>query len=389
MNIKLNAILKENFELFEDIVTGLNEYQSCFKFVLIDGMSMISDKDSLGLTEIFRISQKIKKKMDLDFLLTITDKVITLPESKKPCNTYIGITPGLATIHWETKDSKYILIRDILNITIQKALSSYLECNHESCLFSNQSTRSLNTICDACKLIINKQGTDVINLETLNKCLASVSRNEKKELTKITRSHSFLSGINDEDYVSEISAIIILELIGYSRLTEIEQKKQILKLQDTIKNNELMIEYFAEIIFLPTGSGCVLSMFGKITRQAINLVISLQQDILEQRLLVRFGMNFGSVFQYVDINGNSSVAGSGVNLAAKAMQCGDENHIIANRTVYDYFGNFDRWHRSLFTLLGKVEIGEDGELEIFNIFNEREQIGNANIPQMLTNMEKL
>jgi len=389
MNIKLNAILKENFELFEDIVMELNEYQSCFKFVLIDGMSMISDKDSLGLTEIFRISHKIKKKKDIDFLLTITDKVITLPESVEPCNTYIGISPGLATIHWEPKNSKFVLIRDIINISIQKAINSYLECNHETCLFSSKSTRSLKIICDDCKYVINKQNNESINMETIGECIASVSRQEKMELTKTTRSHAFLSGILDEDYVSEISDVIVLEIIGYSTLTETEQKKQILKLQETIKDNELMIEYFEEIIFLPTGSGCILSMFGKIARKAINIVISLQQDIIEQRLLVRFGINFGSIFQYEDINGNPSVAGSGVNFAAMAMQFGDENHIIATRTVYNYFGNLDRWHKNLFTSLGKVEIGNDKKLEMFNIYNEREQIGNANIPKTLKNLEKI
>jgi hypothetical protein len=389
MNINLNAILKDNFDIFEDIVIELNKFQSCFKFVLIDGMSMISDKDSLGLTEIFRISHKIKKKKDINFLLTITDKVITLPESVESCNTYIGISPGLATIHWKPNNSKFVLIRDIISISIQKAINSYLECNHETCLFSSKSTRSLKFICDDCKYVINKQDNKSIDMVTIGKCITSVNRQERMELTRTTRSHAFLSGIRDEDHISEISDVIVLEIIGYSTLTETEQKKQILKLQETIKDNELMIEYFEEIIFLPTGNGCILSMFGKIARKAINIVISLQQDIIEQRLLVRFGINFGSVFQYEDINGNPSVAGSGVNLAARAMQFGDANHIIATRTVYNYFGNLDRWHKNLFTSLGKVKIGENGELEIFNINSEREQIGNSNSPKMLKNMEKI
>lgn len=383
MIIWMNAILGGGYDNLKGYISDLNEIQSYFRFDLVDKISMSSDREEISLKELYGLSGKVKKIVDCDFLVTITDKKIIVPNSEEDCKSYLGITPGFSVVHWTVTYNKYELYKDIMHIAAQYATRTYLECNQDYCLFSKKSNQSLKLICDECKLKLSRSGISEADLEGIQKSVYTICKRYQKDSTNNRKSRDLLSGIEDDSYISDISAVIIMDIVGYSLLTDTEQKKRILLLQEIIRENKLMQKFFRDLIFLPTGDGCVISMFGKISRQAVKLAISLQQDIKSNGLLVRFGINFGSVFKYEDINGNLNVAGSGVNMAARAMDEGDENHIIANRTVYDYFGNVDKWYKQLFTSLGKVTIKHGEELELFNIYNEKEQIGNPALPLKL------
>ncbi len=48
---------------------------------------------------------------------------------------------------------------------------------------------------------------------------------------------------------------------------------------------------------------------------------------------LRMGIHTGPVYRVEDINAARNVAGSGINIAQRVMDCGDAGHILISKTV--------------------------------------------------------
>ncbi len=368
------------------IIEELNNHQHYFRFKRAGRLSLKDENQILDLKKLANASYKYKKAQQLDFLIVITDKQVIHSDTNTVFGLYTNIKLGLGFVHWASNEDKYQLIRNILRISIQREVGQIVECRNNNCFFDSGNQPSFKYICKSCSTLIqDKNGNQY--LESIRQCINKVGDLRVKEQLSSSKNLSLLDGIDDNEYVSDFSVVIMMDIVGYSLLTDTEQKKQILTLQEVIKDNEHIRQYFCDMIFLPTGDGCCLSMFGSIARKAVHFVTALQKDTKHRGLRVRFGINLGSVFKYKDINGNLNVAGSGVNLAARTMDKGDSNHIIANRTVYDYFGNLDAQHKKLFISLGKVRIKHNEYIEVFNICNPEEGIGNSEKPEKIKQAE--
>ena len=189
-----------------------------------------------------------------------------------------------------------------------------------------------------------------------------------------------ISRFSSETQVGSLSIVLIMDIVGYSNYTNDEQKKMIITLQKIIKSNPIIKNNIEDIKFLPTGDGCVISLKDTLFGYSIRLCADLQKSMKKKDLEVRYGLNLGHTFTYQDISNNLNIAGAGINIAARAMDIGDANHIIANQTIKGIMSNIDPWHKSVFHDLGEVVVKHGLPLRVFNIYSEEEEFGNPELP---------
>ena len=97
-------------------------------------------------------------------------------------------------------------------------------------------------------------------------------------------------------------------------------------------------------------------------------------------LRVRMGIHSGPVSGITDVNDRSNVAGAGINLAQRVMDCGDAGHILLSKHVADDLEQYRQWRSHLHDL-GECEVKHDVRVHVVNLYTE--EIGNPEVPQSL------
>src|SRR5258708_26002512 len=96
---------------------------------------------------------------------------------------------------------------------------------------------------------------------------------------------------------------------------------------------------------------------------------------------LRIGIHTGSVYRVADINANRNVAGGGINMAQRVMDCGDSGHILVSKAVADVLAQVSRWNGSLHEL-GEAEVKHGVRVHLFNLYTE--EAGNPRAPKKLS-----
>src|SRR5207237_6328837 len=96
------------------------------------------------------------------------------------------------------------------------------------------------------------------------------------------------------------------------------------------------------------------------------------------RLQLRMGVHSGPVDQIKDVNDRLNVAGAGINIAQRVMDCGDAGHILVSKRVADDLAQ-DRLWQPLLHDLGQVEVKHGAKLGIVNLYSS--ELGNSQLPQ--------
>lgn len=181
----------------------------------------------------------------------------------------------------------------------------------------------------------------------------------------------------------EIAHVLFMDIVAYSKLPMDDQRSLLKQLQEHVrrtsdfsrahKNNQL--------IRLPTGDGMALVFFGDPeapVRCAVELSSSLRTH---PEIRLRMGIHTGPVYRVNDINTNANVAGGGVNLAQRVMDCGDAGHILISNAVAEVLGQVSRWKDALHDL-GDCEVKHGVRIHLFNLYTE--DFGNPETPQKLS-----
>lgn len=92
------------------------------------------------------------------------------------------------------------------------------------------------------------------------------------------------------------------------------------------------------------------------------------------------GIHSGAVYRVADINANRNVAGGGINIAQRVMDCGDAGHILVSASVADMLGQLSSWSAVLHSL-GEAEVKHGVRLQLYNLYTD--EIGNRELPQKL------
>src|SRR5262249_25384765 len=137
----------------------------------------------------------------------------------------------------------------------------------------------------------------------------------------------------------ETAHVLFMDIVGYSSKLIDDQKESIGKLQQIVLDTEESRRTQKDaLIRLPTGDGMALVFFGDPeapVRCAVEISRALKGD---QSFQLRMGIHSGLVYHLADINTNMNVAGGGINLAQRVMDCGDGGHILISKRVADDLG---------------------------------------------------
>src|SRR5205814_6532614 len=95
-------------------------------------------------------------------------------------------------------------------------------------------------------------------------------------------------------------------------------------------------------------------------------------------LRVRMGIHSGPVREVTDLNEQANIAGAGINMAQRVMDCGDAGHILLSKRVADDLEQYGQW-RPLLHDLGTCEVKHGVTLGLFNLYSD--EIGNPEAPR--------
>jgi len=184
------------------------------------------------------------------------------------------------------------------------------------------------------------------------------------------------------DLTLEIAHVLFLDVVAYSRLP-MEQQAQVLRqLQQMIKEtNEFQrAQESGRLISLPTGDGMALVFFHE-AEGAARCALELSRALrLRPAIEVRMGIHSGPVYRVADINANRNVAGGGINVAQRVMDCGDAGHILVSKSVADVLSQMASWDGALHDL-GEAEVKHGVRIHLYNLYNN--EVGNSALPKKL------
>ncbi len=81
-----------------------------------------------------------------------------------------------------------------------------------------------------------------------------------------------------------------------------------------------------------------------------------------------------------DVNDRSNVAGAGINMAQRVMDCGDAGHILLSKRVADDLAQYERWQPHLYDL-GECEVKHGVKIEVVNLYTG--EVGSQELPEKL------
>jgi class 3 adenylate cyclase len=138
----------------------------------------------------------------------------------------------------------------------------------------------------------------------------------------------------------EIGHVLIFDIVGYSKLLIDQQTGQIQKLTDIVRGTEQfrLADAEGKVLRLPTGDGGVL-VFRDSPEAPLLCALEISRALKSHpELQVRMGIHSGPVNEVADLNEQANIAGAGVNLAQRVMDCGDAGHILLSRRVAEDLG---------------------------------------------------
>jgi serine/threonine-protein kinase len=97
------------------------------------------------------------------------------------------------------------------------------------------------------------------------------------------------------------------------------------------------------------------------------------------------GVHSGPVSGVIDVNGHANLAGAGLNMAQRVMDCGDAGHILVSKRVADDLGEYEQW-RPLLHDLGACEVKHGVRVSIVNLYAD--QVGNPQLPKKFQALKK-
>src|ERR1700758_5776766 len=123
----------------------------------------------------------------------------------------------------------------------------------------------------------------------------------------------------------EIGHVLFIDIVGYSKLLINEQSEQIQKLKEVVRGTEQfrLAEAEGKLLRLPTGDGGAL-VFRTSPEASVLCALEISKELKNHpELHVRMGIHSGPVNEITDLSAQANIAGAGINIAQRVMDCGD------------------------------------------------------------------
>lgn len=178
----------------------------------------------------------------------------------------------------------------------------------------------------------------------------------------------------------EIGHVLFIDIVGYSQLLITQQSQQLDALKRIVRGTEQFRAAEAEgkLLRLPTGDGGAL-VFRTTPEAPVLCALEIARELKNHpELRVRMGIHSGPVNEITDLNEQANIAGAGINVAQRVMDCGDHGHILLSKRVADDLAQYPRW-RSFLHDLGECEVKHGVRIDVVNFYGDG--IGNPQPPR--------
>lgn len=184
------------------------------------------------------------------------------------------------------------------------------------------------------------------------------------------------------DLQLEIAHILLIDVVDYSKLLVNEQIELVQELNRIVRNTERfrLAEATGKLIRLPTGDGMAL-LFFRSPEEPVQCALEISQAVQSQpQMRLRMGVHSGPVNEVKDVNDRSNIAGAGINVAQRVMDCGDAGHILLSKHLADDLAHYRHWRPHLHDL-GECEVKHGLRLHLVNLY--KDNLGNPQLPEKL------
>ncbi|PYJ45119.1 MAG: hypothetical protein DME85_13710, partial [Verrucomicrobia bacterium] len=184
------------------------------------------------------------------------------------------------------------------------------------------------------------------------------------------------------DLQLEIAHLLLIDIVGYSKLLVNEQIEVLQELNRIVRNTECFraAEASGKLIRVSTGDGMALVFFHS-PEEPVRCALEISRGLQNHPTIrLRMGVHSGSVNRVRDVNDKTNIAGSGINVAQRVMDCGDAGHILLSKHVAEDLAEYRHWQPYLHDL-GECEVKHGLRLHVFNLY--KDNLGNAQVPHKL------
>jgi TolB-like protein/class 3 adenylate cyclase/Tfp pilus assembly protein PilF len=178
----------------------------------------------------------------------------------------------------------------------------------------------------------------------------------------------------------EIAHVLFIDIVGYSKLLIDEQRDYLHTLNEVVRETDSFraAEAAGKLTRLPTGDGMAL-VFATTPDAPVSCALQVSRALRSHpELRVRMGIHSGPVSGITDVNDRSNVAGAGINLAQRVMDCGDAGHILLSKHVADDLEQYRQWRSHLHDL-GECKVKHDVRVHVVNLYTD--ELGNREVPE--------
>jgi TolB-like protein/Tfp pilus assembly protein PilF len=178
----------------------------------------------------------------------------------------------------------------------------------------------------------------------------------------------------------DIGHVLFIDIVGYSRGLINEQSESLQKLKEIVRGTEQfrVAEAEGKLLRLPTGDGGAL-VFRNSPEAPVLCALEISKALKNHpELHVRMGIHSGPVNDVTDLNGQANIAGAGINIAQRVMDCGDAGHILLSRHVAEDLEHYPRW-RPFLHESAECEVKHGARIGLVNLYGDG--VGNSQVPK--------
>jgi TolB-like protein/class 3 adenylate cyclase len=185
----------------------------------------------------------------------------------------------------------------------------------------------------------------------------------------------------------EIGHVLFIDIVGYSKGLIHQQRELLQKLKEIVRGTEQFRSAEAEgkLLRLPTGDGGAL-VFRNDHEAPVLCAMEIAKALKNHpELRVRMGIHSGPVNEITDLNEQANIAGAGINIAQRVMDCGDAGHILLSKHVAEDLEQYAHW-QPLLHELGPCEVKHGVRVDLFSLYSD--EVGNSKLPTKLQAVRK-
>jgi TolB-like protein/class 3 adenylate cyclase/Flp pilus assembly protein TadD len=178
----------------------------------------------------------------------------------------------------------------------------------------------------------------------------------------------------------EIAYVLFIDIVGYSKLVTSEQRRSLELLNEIVRGADHFrtAEANGRLLTVPSGDGMAL-VFYNTPEAPVECALEISGAAREHpSLKLRMGIHSGPVSGVVDVSGRANIAGAGINIAQRVMDCGDAGHILISKHMAEDLEQYDHWRRHLHDL-GECEAKHGVRVSVVNLYTEK--LGNPEVPE--------